>query len=201
MIVKICGLTNLEDALAAVECGATALGFNFYPASPRYIRPEQAARIIEHLPEAVWKVGVFVDAPPEEINRIRSLAGLDIVQLHGNESPEMTLLVGRAWKALRVEAGFTPARFEPYRVEAFLLDAPCETYGGSGCTFDWNLARGAGRPIVLAGGLDENNVRQAIRTVRPWGVDACSRLESAPGRKDHARMARFVKAALAEENL
>jgi len=199
MIVKICGLTNLEDALAAAGCGATALGFNFFPLSPRYIPPEQAARIIERLPEMVWKVGVFVDAPPEEINRVRRLAGLDIVQLHGNEPPEMMPLVGRAWKALRVDAGFTPARFEPYQAEAFVLDAACDTYGGSGRSFDWNLARNAGRPVVLAGGLDENNVRQAIRTVRPWGVDACSRLESAPGKKDHARMARFIKAALEEE--
>jgi phosphoribosylanthranilate isomerase len=199
MMVKICGITNREDALAAVECGAGALGFNFYPASPRYIRPEEAARIGGKLPPGVWKVGVFVNETTPEIARICQAAGLDVAQLHGDEPPETIATGMRIWKALRVDEGFTSARMEPYEVEAFVLDAPTEAYGGSGRTFEWSRARDTGKKVVLAGGLEESNVREAIRLVRPWGVDACSSLEIAPGRKDHARMARFVAAALSEE--
>jgi len=199
MMVKICGITNREDALAAVECGAGALGFNFYPASPRYIRPEEAARIGADLPPGVWRVGVFVNETAGEIARISKAAGLDVAQLHGDEPPESIATGMRIWKALRVDESFTPARMEPYEVEAFVLDAPTEAYGGSGRTFEWSRARDTGKKVVLAGGLEESNVREAIRLVRPWGVDACSSLEIAPGRKDHARMARFVKAALSEE--
>jgi phosphoribosylanthranilate isomerase len=199
MMVKICGITNREDARAAVECGAGALGFNFYPASPRYIRPEEAARIGAELPPGVWKVGVFVNETTPEIARICRAAGLDVAQLHGDEPPEALPEGMRIWKALRVDESFRPARMEPYEVEAFVLDAPTEAYGGSGRTFEWSKARGTGRKVVLAGGLEESNVRQAIRLVRPWGVDACSSLEIAPGRKDQARMARFVKAAFSEE--
>jgi len=199
MMVKVCGITNTEDAQAAVKCGAGALGFNFYPASPRYIQPEEAAGIIAGLPPSVCKVGVFVNAPPGEVARISRTAGLDVAQLHGDEPPGVVAQGMRGWKALRVDDSFTPARMEPYKVDAFVLDAPTEAYGGSGRTFDWSRARGTGRKIVLAGGLNESNVREAIRLVKPWGVDACSCLEIAPGRKDHARMQRFVGAALSEE--
>ena len=199
MMVKICGITSREDAQAAVECGAAALGFNFYPASPRYIRPEAAADITAALPQAVCKVGVFVNASAAEVARISRTAGLDVAQLHGDEPPDALPTGMRIWKALRVDDNFTPARMEPYEVEAFVLDAPTEAYGGSGRTFDWSKAMETGRKVVLAGGLNEANVRQAIRLVKPWGVDACSCLEAAPGRKDHARMARFLKAALPEE--
>jgi phosphoribosylanthranilate isomerase len=194
MMVKICGITNADDALAAAAAGATALGFNFYPPSPRFIQPEAAARIIEGLPREVWKVGVFVDMLPHEIARVQRIAALDVAQLHGDEPPDQLPSGIRVWKAFRIDA----AGLEAYRAEAFLLDAPSDVYGGTGRTFDWTKAVGTGRKIILAGGLDEDNVGAAIRQVRPWGVDACSRLESAPGRKDHARMARFVQAASSE---
>jgi phosphoribosylanthranilate isomerase len=205
MMVKICGITNREDALAAAECGAGALGFNFFARSPRYIPPEQAAEIIAGLPRDVCKVGVFVNAAPEEILRVRLAAGIDVAQLHGDEPPQAVPRKTRVWKAFRVEADFTPARLEQFDVEAFLLDAPTQDYGGSGRTFEWSKVvdktGGLSRrwKVILAGGLDDTNVRDAIRLVRPWGVDACSRLETAPGRKDHARVARFVSAALSEE--
>ncbi len=198
-MVKICGITNPEDAAAAAECGAGALGFNFYQASPRYIRPEQAAAIAAALPPGVCRVGVFVNAAPAEVARLVREVRLDVAQLHGDEGPGALPEGVRVWKALRVDDRFTAARMEPYRVEAFVLDAPSEAYGGSGRTFDWARARETGRKVILAGGLHEGNVRQAIRLMKPWGVDACSCLEAAPGRKDHARMAGFVRAALSEE--
>jgi phosphoribosylanthranilate isomerase len=198
MMVKICGITNRADALAAAEGGASALGFNFYPQSPRYVTPEVAAGIIQALPPGVWKVGVFVNAPAREIARVRAVAGLDVAQLHGDEPPGSMPSGVRIWKALRVHDSFEPAMLDPYDVEAFVLDAPSEVYGGTGRTFDWSKATRTNRNIILAGGLDAENVTAAIRLVRPWGVDACSRLETAPGRKDHARMARFLNAALSE---
>lgn len=200
MIVKICGITNPEDAQAAVDGGVTALGFIFYQKSPRYIAPEDAAKIIERLPAGVWKVGVFVNVAPAEVARIRKTAGLDIVQLQGDEPPADLPAEGRVWKTLHVDEAFNTAGMDAYRAEAFLLDTPSEgDYGGTGRTFDWTKATGIGRRIVLAGGLDAENVREAIERVKPWGVDACSRLESSPGRKDHIKVARFLKAALAEE--
>ena len=200
MMVKICGITNRDDALAAAEGGAAALGFNFYRKSPRFIAPEDAARIIEALPAAVCKVGVFVNEPPQAVEQVAVQIGLDVAQLHGDESAA-TLPAGvRVWKALRVDASFGPATLESYRVEAFLLDAPSpDVYGGSGGTFDWSRAAGLGRKIIVAGGLDAGNVREAIRRARPWGVDACSRLESAPGKKDREKMRAFLRAALARD--
>jgi phosphoribosylanthranilate isomerase len=200
MIVKICGITNREDAQAAVDGGVTALGFIFYEKSLRYIAPEDAAKIIERLPAGIWKVGVFVNVKPVEVARIRKAAGLDIVQLQGDETPADLPAEGRVWKTLHVDGPLNTARMDAYRAEAFLLDTPSEgDYGGTGRTFDWTKATGTGRRIVLAGGLDAENVRAAIEQVRPWGVDACSRLESSPGRKDHMKVARFLKAALSEE--
>lgn len=191
MMVKVCGITNREDAMAAVEAGAGALGFNFYPKSPRYIAPADAAAIA--VPPGILRVGVFVNEP--RVREIVAEAGLDIAQLHGNETeaPEGV----RVWKAFRVNNVFRLEDIEAFPAEAFLLDTPTELYGGSGHTFDWSRARGASRRILLAGGLDADNVETAIRVARPWGVDACSRLESSPGRKDHSRMARFIAAALA----
>lgn len=200
-MVKICGITNREDALAAVEGGASALGFNFYPKSPRYIAPEDAAPIIKALPHRIWKVGVFVNEPPETVAEIAERIGLDVVQLHGDEAPRALPRGIRVWKAFRVDSTFDPARLERYPVEAYLLDAPSvDAYGGTGSTFDWSLTAGVRKKIVLAGGLDAGNVRRAIRLVRPWGLDACSRLERAPGRKDHQRMTEFLREALSEEN-
>jgi len=195
MILKICGITNQEDADAAVSAGATALGFNFYPRSPRYIAPERAAGIAS--PAGVRRVGVFVDEPPERIEEIARAAALSVAQLHGKEAldvyPALTV-----WKSVRVVPGFDIAGYDACPAEALLLDGPAaELYGGAGKTFDWSLAGVATRRIILAGGLDESNVARAIAMVRPWGVDACSRIESAPGRKDRARMSRFLAAARA----
>ena len=199
MIVKICGITNREDAQAVVDGGATALGFIFYEKSPRCITPEEAARIIERLPAAIWKVGVFVNASPAEVARIKQVAGLDILQLQGNETPADLPTEGRIWKTLHMDESFNTTQMDGYRAEAYLLDtASKDNYGGTGRTFDWTKATGTGRRIVLAGGLDPDNVRSAIEQVRPWGVDACSRLEISPGRKDHVKVARFLKAALSE---
>jgi phosphoribosylanthranilate isomerase len=196
MIVKVCGITNRYDALLAVEAGASALGFNFYPRSPRYLEPEEAARIVEAVPAKVWKVGVFVNETPARVAEITRIAGLDNAQLHGDETPEAIPHVVRSWKAMSVDTAFSLDLLDAFPVEAFLLDASANgQYGGTGRSFDWSLARGSRHKIMLAGGLDASNVRAAIETARPWGVDACSRLESAPGRKDPARVRAFVRAA------
>jgi phosphoribosylanthranilate isomerase len=188
MMIKICGITNREDALAAVEAGATALGFNFYSKSPRYISPDTAAEIGAGLP--VIKVGVFVDAP--DASTIAARAGIDIIQLHGSELPEQVPAGLRVWKAFRVTREWDASVLALYHAEAFLLDGPRP---GSGEGFDWTLASGL-RNIIIAGGLGPDNIAEAIRRVRPWGVDACSRLERAPGLKDYEKMRRFVRAAM-----
>lgn len=189
MIVKICGITNREDALAAVAAGATALGFNFYPQSPRYVTPERARELSD---VNVLKLGIFVNETPAKVAEIMESAGLDIAQVYGNlHYPRL-----RTWRACRVRsADFTlPVEDE---AEAFLLDGfSPDAYGGTGKMFPWSIARGLPRRIVLAGGLGADNVREAIRQAEPWGVDACSRIESAPGRKDHDKMKRFIEAAL-----
>jgi phosphoribosylanthranilate isomerase len=195
MTVKICGITNRDDAFAATDGGASALGFNFYPRSPRFVEPEAARPILEALPAGVLKVGVFVNEPAVRVAALAAELRLDVVQLHG-EPPEFPAGL-RVWRAVAVTPGFDLGSLDAVPAEAFLLDAPSETlYGGTGRSFDWSLARGARRPVIVAGGLDETNVRRAIEEARPWGVDACSRLESAPGRKDHLKLARFLKAAL-----
>ena len=195
MMVKICGITNRDDALAAVEGGASALGFNFYRGSPRYLDPAGAQAILEVLPPTVWKVGVFVNEPPEAALSLAVRLRLDVLQVHGN-AEEFAIGV-RVWKAVPVGPDFQLRQLASTAAEAFLLDAPSDTlHGGTGTTFDWTLARGASQKVIIAGGLDETNVRRAVREAQPWGVDACSRLESAPGRKDRARLARFLKAAL-----
>ena len=197
MMVKICGITSREDARAAADAGASALGFNFYGRSPRHLAPEAALSILAVLPAAVWKVGVFVNEPGERVLALAGALGLDIVQLHGETEPPAGL---RVWKAARVDPQFHWSQLEAFSAEAFLLDtASEELHGGTGRTFNWALARGAGRKVILAGGLDETNVREAIRAAQPWGVDACSRLESSPGHKDHHKVARFIAAALSEQ--
>jgi phosphoribosylanthranilate isomerase len=188
MILKICGITNAEDAAAAVDGGANALGFNFYSGSPRYITPQAAADISS--PKGVHRVGIFVDEAPGRIEEIARTVSLDVAQLHGNEAadkyPQLPV-----WKAARVSGAFDPTRFVG-TAEAILLDGPA-----SGITFDWELARGVQLRIILAGGLDASNVAQAVAVVHPWGVDACSRIESVPGKKDHKKMTDFLKAARA----
>lgn len=198
MKVKICGITNYEDAAAAVELGADALGFNFYRRSPRYIEPEAARAIIRRLPPFVAAVGLFVDEGPEEVCRAARAAGVGVLQLHGDETPDYC---GRlsGWpliKALRVGGALDAAGLADYEVQAFLLDArDGALYGGTGKVFDWSLAaavRGVA-PIILAGGLRPDNVAEAIRTARPYGVDVSSGVESSPGRKDRALVGAFIE--------
>ena len=199
MIVKVCGITSTEDAQAAITAGATAVGFNFYPKSPRYITAEKAAGI--ETPEGVLRVGVFVNEPSDTLRAIARSATLDIVQLHGDEPPEALPCDLRVWKAFRVDARFTPTQLDSYPVEAFLLDGPAgKEYGGNGQPFAWAAAAGLHHRILIAGGLDASNVGLAIRAAHPWGVDACSRLESAPGRKDNDKVRAFVRAALLGNN-
>jgi len=194
MIVKVCGLTNRGDTLAAVEYGASAIGLNFYRKSPRYVTPERAGELASLAPKGVLRVGVFVNETAESMLRTARAAGLDVVQLHGDcEIPEGV----RVWRAVSVGGGFDSGALERIPAEAVLLDAPAgDQYGGTGKTFDWSLVRELPRKIILAGGLGPDNVAEAIRTVRPWGVDACSRLESAPGKKDLKKMKAFLDRAL-----
>ncbi|MGA3027582.1 MAG: phosphoribosylanthranilate isomerase [Bryobacteraceae bacterium] len=198
MMVKICGITRAEDALAAVEAGASALGFNFYAASPRYLTPAAAAAIAEQLPARAVKVGVFVNEAPASVAAIARAVKLDVVQLHGGEAPAGF----RYWRACRVSADAVLDLESAAGAEAILLDTAVPgLHGGTGHSFAWQLARIEGWRVIVAGGLDAGNVREAIRAARPWGVDACSRIESAPGRKDHRKMTDFIHAALAETAL
>ena len=194
MMVKICGITNREDALAAVEAGASAIGFNFYRESPRYISPTGAAMIAGKIPADVWKVGVFVDETAENIVRIALGVGLDVAQLHGLSEARGI----RIWHACKAGDPAALALLAADKaVEAFLLDAPSDTLrGGTGNAWDWAIAKGLPNKTIIAGGLDGDNVGQAIREAQPWGVDACSRLEKSPGVKDHFKMRKFIIAAL-----
>lgn len=189
-IVKICGITNAADAAAAVEAGANALGFNFYEKSPRVITPEAAAQIAQELPEGVLRVGVFVNAPLERILEIAEKMRLDVVQLHGEQAPDTNF---RTWRAVAAGHRLPINEEQP---EAYLLDSHSPEYGGSGKSFDWTLSRQYTGRIILAGGLGAHNVAEAIRVARPWGVDACSKLESAPGKKDAYQIRDFVASAL-----
>jgi phosphoribosylanthranilate isomerase len=193
MIIKVCGITQAEDAVAAIDAGATAIGFNFYTRSPRYIAPEQAAQIPTG---GARRVGIFVNESPERIAEIARIAVLDTVQLHGKALADYPAHLA-IWKARQVNASFALPPDAAANAEAMLLDGPAgELYGGAGRTFDWTLARAAAIRIVIAGGLDASNVAEAIAIARPWGVDACSRIEAAPGKKDHAKMQAFIQAAL-----
>ena len=194
MMVKICGITCLEDAQVAVNEGASAIGFNFYKSSPRYIAPKTAAGITAGLTESTLKVGVFVNESPADVAAVAKTVGLDVVQLHGQETIDQAPQGYRVWKAFRVNADFSANLLRSFPAEAYLLDSPTDLYGGSGHTFDWNLARDLGARIILAGGLDASNVRQAVAVAQPWGVDACSRLESTPGKKDRAKLTAFLRA-------
>jgi phosphoribosylanthranilate isomerase len=191
MMVKVCGITNREDALAAAEAGASAVGFNFYRDSPRYISPTGAAMIGEKLPPRIWKVGVFVNETPETIARVALDAGLDVAQLHGTSEARGI----RIWRAQPSDAPVPDEIFTT--AEAVVLDTPStEVFGGTGQTWAWSCGARSDHKIIIAGGLDAGNVRTAIEQARPWGVDACSRIEIAPGRKDHEKMRQFIQAAL-----
>ncbi|NOZ68261.1 MAG: phosphoribosylanthranilate isomerase [Deferribacteres bacterium] len=199
--VKICGITNTEDALAAVRYGADAVGFVFYHKSPRAVTPETAKTIISSLPPFITTVGVFVDEEIREMEKIASYAGLDVIQLHGSESPDKCRNAGRKIiKAVRVKHRADIEILRQYRnVSAFLLDTYSPSaIGGTGETFNWEIAVEAkkfGR-IILAGGLDPGNVEEAIKIVRPYGVDVSSGVEgSEKGRKDHVKLKLFIERA------
>ncbi len=196
--VKICGITRLDDALAAVRLGADALGFNFWPRSKRYLPPADARAIVRRLPAFVTPVGVFVDPTRDEVLRAVDQAGIAVAQLHGDEEPALCAsLPVPVLKGIRLSGPKAVAQLAAYEVMGFLLDAPSAGYGGSGTTCDWSLAAEVARelPVVLAGGLHPDNVAEAVRVVRPWAVDVASGVESAPGVKDGARMRLFVERA------
>ncbi len=194
---KICGITRLEDALAAARLGADALGFNFWPGSKRFVTPAAAREIIRQLPPLVTPVGVFVNQPEGELRAVAGETGIQVLQLHGDETPELCARLRLpVWKAVAVDRLGSLSRLLSYEVQAFVLDTPSRGFGGSGQPFDWSLAEGVSEaaPIVLAGGLTPENVADAIRAVRPWAVDVASGVESSPGGKDADRMARFLAA-------
>jgi phosphoribosylanthranilate isomerase len=192
-IVKICGLTAARDTTHAVWAGASAIGFNFYPESSRFLGLDQAQILASLVPPSIAKVGIFVDATSEQLLETLDRVPLDVLQLHGSVPDSLPLGI-RIWRALPVTPRFRVSALGS-EFEAYLLDSPTPQYGGSGQTFDWARARGANVPIVLAGGLNALNVAHAIETAEPWGVDACSSLESSPGRKDPEKVEAFVAAA------
>ena len=199
--VKVCGITNLDDARACVEVGAYALGFNFYPKSPRYLPPLDAAEIIGQLPEGVFAVGVFVNERDSvAIKAAARMAGIHAVQLHGEESPSFCNSLNDLFiiKALRVGDGFHPAEAARFETDAILLDAfKAGLYGGTGEAFDWTVAARTKefvRKLFLAGGLNATNIGRAIKTVQPYAVDVCSGVESSPGRKDPVKLRAFMDA-------
>ncbi|HET9905842.1 MAG TPA: phosphoribosylanthranilate isomerase [Anaerolineales bacterium] len=204
--IKICGIKTLDGALAAIDAGADYLGFNFYPKSPRFIEQQTCADVTSVLKKAhphIKLVGVFVNSSVEEIKEILDLCSLDLAQLHGDETVEfMESLPEKSFKAFRgIPAnvnGF--ARVEP---PALLVDASVKgVYGGSGVTADWDAAAELAKkyPVLLAGGLTPENVADAVRRVKPWGVDVASGVESAPGEKDAGKMVEFVKAVRVAES-
>jgi phosphoribosylanthranilate isomerase len=198
--VKICGITNAADALAAIDAGAHLLGFNFYSKSPRFITKTEAAKIRPQLPRKVKAVGIFVNESPAEVTALCKSLKLDAAQLHGDESAEVMAEIARSIpviKAFRIETNFPLATLNEYpSAFAYLFDAAdTGQYGGTGHTTDWDVARSAtqGRRIILAGGLKVENVAAAVRIVRPYAVDVASGVESKPGKKDHARMREFIQ--------
>jgi len=196
-LIKVCGITSLDDALAAVDAGADALGFNFWPRSPRYISPETARELIDQLPDRVLKVGVFVNEELRSLGRIAGALNLSAVQLHGDESPEYcSELKGRY--VIKAFGARNDLHLSGYDVEAIMLDSKDDVLrGGTGRVFDWSIAQRANRSVpklFLAGGLSPENVAEAIVTVRPYAVDACSSLEETPGKKNHERVRAFVNA-------
>ena len=202
---KVCGITSAEDAAHAVRAGANAVGMVFYPPSPRAVMVAQAEKIVSDVPAGVRRVGVFVGESPATIADVMQRVPLDVVQLHGGESPDDYHAVRRAvgdgaeiWKAVRVGPQFDDSLLSGFAVDAFLLDTARKgLHGGTGEVFPWQLAVSAKRhgKIIISGGLDGENVAEAIRIARPWGVDSSSRLEREPGVKDPERVVRFLQAA------
>jgi phosphoribosylanthranilate isomerase len=197
--IKICGVTNLDDALAAVAAGADALGFNFYEKSPRHVSLKTAAEISKLLPQFVLRAGVFVNPVEELVTRAIGGCGLGLLQFHGDEPPEFCVQFGlMSMKAFRIRDAESLKELPKFSTEAYLLDAfSAEARGGTGEKFNWDLAVEAqkfGKPIFLAGGLTPENVADAVRKVKPFGVDVASGVESAPGKKDVAKVRAFIQA-------
>jgi phosphoribosylanthranilate isomerase len=187
-VIKICGIMTQEDARVAVDAGANALGFNFYTKTPRYISFRQAQEIINAVPGEYLKVGIFVEPEPGEMTAALVNVQLDVVQIYGEWRPEWKQRWS-VWEAVK------PGERKQFSgADAYLMDTPTSAFGGSGKAFNWMLARGR-HNVIVAGGLDASNVAEAIATASPWGVDACSRLESQPGRKDADKVRAFVGAA------
>jgi phosphoribosylanthranilate isomerase len=199
--IKICGITNLEDAVKSVQAGCDALGFVFYRKSPRYIEPERAREIIKQLPAHIIKMGVFANAREKDVKRIAKICKLDVLQFHGNESPEFCSRFRnrRIIKAFRIKEGLDSQSLLRYKPFAYLFDTFVESkLGGTGKKFDWRLIRhicDIKQPIFLSGGLTEDNVKEAIECARPDWVDVSSSLEASPGKKDHKKVRSFIKIA------
>jgi len=198
MKVKVCGITSYEDAAMLVDQGVDALGFNFFPRSPRYIDPSDAQKIIRRLPPFIVTVGLFVNvAEQSEVIKTARAAGVQVLQFHGNETPDYCRGF-EDWpliKALRIGNDVIFENLEEYPVHCFLLDVKDDAlFGGTGKSFDWSLAKNIRhfRPIILAGGLKPDNVREAIRVVNPYAVDVCSGVESAPGKKNLQKLTEFM---------
>jgi phosphoribosylanthranilate isomerase len=195
--VKICGLTNYDDASAAMDMGADLLGFNFYPKSPRYISPERAAKIINKLPGFMDIVGVFVNEPAEKIHEIRSICPLNWVQLHGDEDPRFCSDFRshnvKVMKAIRVKDQRDVERAEDFFTDAILLDAfDPNKYGGTGISFDWNIVGHINKRIFLAGGINPDNATRAVE-LGVYGIDICSGIEASPGKKDKKLMKKLFE--------
>lgn len=195
--VKICGLTNYNDAATALDRGADILGFNFYEKSPRYIRPEKAAEIIDKLPAFIDTAGVFVNTSLEQIHKAINTCQLNWIQLHGDETPKFCDLLrslnAKTIKAIRVKDQNDIYKAENYYTDAIILDAFApEKYGGTGLTFDWNIIGHIGKRIFLAGGINPDNVVEAVE-LGVYGIDVCSGIESSPGKKDHEKMKQLFK--------
>ena len=195
--VKICGITNYEDAVAAMDMGADILGFNFYPKSPRFVTPQQAMDIIGKLPAFIDTAGVFVNAPIEQIHETIDVCPLDWVQLHGDENPEFCRLLlsysVRTMKAIRVKNQTDIESADSFFTDAILLDAfDPQKYGGTGLTFDWNIIGHIGKRVFLAGGINPDNAADAIK-LGVYGIDVCSGIEARPGKKDHKKMRKLFE--------
>jgi phosphoribosylanthranilate isomerase len=197
--IKICGITRDEDLAAAVAAGADALGFVFYPSSPRYVAPQRAAQLMAQVPPFVTRVGLFVNESAEAVHAVLAQAAPDLLQFHGDEDADFCSRFGRPWiKAARVRPGFDLLEYAAAfagapGIAGLLLDAHVEGYGGGGKTFDWTLIPPSlPLPVILSGGLHPGNIVEAVRAVRPWAVDVSSGVESARGIKDAQKITKFI---------
>jgi phosphoribosylanthranilate isomerase len=199
--VKICGITNLEDARAAIDAGCDALGFVFYRKSPRYIAPQRVKEIIRNLPKAIIKIGVFVNAKEKTIKNIAKLCNLDILQFHGDESPNFCKKFGdyRVIKVFRIKDKVDLQDILRYKTFAYLFDTFVkDKFGGSGKKFNWGLLKYVDeikQPVFISGGLNASNVKEAIKSVHPEWVDVSTSVEASPGKKDSRKVREFIRTA------